>query len=69
MSKPEPTPPQSGLNPALRSRTDETHDTSVSSAAPADTASVQHEKGRAWPIIWVLVTLVCVAIAIWILLF
>lgn len=69
MSKPEPTPPQSNLNPALRRRTDETHDTTVSSAAPVDTASVQHEEGRAWPIIWVLVTLVCVAIAVWILVF
>jgi hypothetical protein len=65
MSEPERSRP--GLNPALRSRTDETHDTSISSAAPADTASVQREEGRAWPLIWVLVTLAGAALAVWIL--
>ena len=67
MSTPEQPPSASGLNPALRHRTDETYDTSVSSLAPADTASVQNERGRTWPIIWAVVTLACVAIAIWIL--
>lgn len=67
MRTPERPQPQSNLNPALRSRTDETHDTTVSSEAPADTASVQRQEGRAWPIIWAVVTLVGVALTVWIL--
>lgn len=65
MKEPKNAPPS--LNPTLQSRTDQTHDTSVSSAAPADTASVQREEGRGWPLTWALVTLVCVALAVWIL--
>ena len=53
------------LNPALKSRR-ETHDT-TSSAPPVDTASVQRQEGRAWPMIWLIVTLLCVAIAIYLL--
>lgn len=67
MSTPEAPHPNSGLNPELRSRTDQTHDTTVSSAAPADTASVQHQEDRTWPVIWALVTLGGVAFAVWIL--
>ncbi|MBY0329258.1 MAG: hypothetical protein K2X49_01135 [Acetobacteraceae bacterium] len=67
MSNPDPRHPQPSLNPALRNRTDDTYDTTVSSAAPADTASVQRQEGRAWPIIWALVTLVGAALAVWIL--
>ena len=54
------------LNPALKSRTETTYDTK-SSAAPADTASVQREEGRAWPMIWLIVALICVAITIYLL--
>jgi hypothetical protein len=54
------------LNPALKSRKETTYDT-TSSAAPVDTASVQREEGRAWPMIWLIVTLLCVAIAIYLL--
>jgi hypothetical protein len=52
------------LNPALKRRTETTHDT-TSSAAPVDTASVQRQEGRAWPMIWLIVTLLCVAIALY----
>ena len=58
---------EAGLNPALKTRTDTTHDTTESSRPPAETASVQHEEGRAWPIVWLVVTLVCVLLAVWIL--
>jgi hypothetical protein len=59
--------PQQGteLNPALKKRTDETHDTSRSSPSPVATASVQRQEGKAWPMIWLLVTIVCVLIAIY----
>lgn len=56
-----------GLNPALKQRRDTTHDTSRQSPAPADTASVQREEGRAWPIIWLLVTVLSVAITVYLL--
>jgi hypothetical protein len=67
MPDPDP-PPRQGmeLNPALKKRTEETHDTSKSSLAPVATASVQREEGRAWPMIWLIVTIVCVLIAIYI---
>ena len=54
------------LNPALKSRKETTHDTTPS-APPVDTASVQRQEGRAWPMIWLIVTLLCVAIAIYLL--
>jgi hypothetical protein len=54
-----------GLNPALKSRTETTHNTSTQSPAPLDTASVQREEGRAWPMIWLVVTLVGVLILLY----
>jgi hypothetical protein len=58
-----------GLNPALKTRTDASHDTSESSLPPAETASVQREEGRAWPIVWMVVTVLGGLIAVWILFF
>lgn len=58
-----------GLNPALKTRTDTTHDTTHPTRAPADSASVQHEEGRGWPMIWLVVTIVCVVLALWIFFF
>lgn len=54
-----------GLNPALKSRTDTTHNTSRASPAPLETASVQREEGRAWPIIWLVATIVGVVILLY----
>lgn len=56
-----------GLNPALKHRTDTTHDTGRSSRPPSETASVQREEGRAWPMIWLVVTVVGVLVALYIL--
>ena len=53
------------LNPALKRRKDATHDTTESSRAPADTTSVQREEGRAWPMIWLVATLLGVLVAFW----
>lgn len=53
------------LNPALKSRTDTTHDTSTSSPPPADSVSVQREEGRAWPMIWLTVTVVGVILVLY----
>ena len=63
-------PEGTGLNPALRIRTDTTHDTSESTRPPADTASVHRgEEGRGWPIVWMVVTILCVLLALWIFFF
>ena len=56
-----------GLNPALKTRTDSSHDTSESSRSPAESASVQREEGRGWPLVWLVVAIVGALIAIWIL--
>lgn len=58
-----------GLNPALKTRKDATHDTSESSRAPAETASVQRQEGRGWPIAWLVVVILGALIAAWILFF
>lgn len=55
------------LNPSLKSRIETSHNTSRPSRAPHETASVQHEEGRAWPMIWMVVTLLGIAIAIYLL--
>jgi hypothetical protein len=63
-----PTPEEGPLNPALKSRTDHVYDTSNSSPAPIDTASAKEGEGEGWPIIWLVVTVVCVVLAIFFLL-
>lgn len=67
--KPDGRSAERGLNPALKTRTDTTHDTTSPTRAPADSASVQHEEGRGWPMIWLVVTVVCAVLALWILFF
>lgn len=57
-----------GLNPTLKRRTDATHDTTRRTPAPADSASVQREEGRWWPLVWAAVVIVGVLITIWLLL-
>lgn len=53
------------LNPALKSTTDTTVDTTHRTPAPVSTTSAKEGQGEGWPWIWVVVTLVCVAIAIY----
>lgn len=53
------------LNPALKSETETVYDTKVSSPAPIETASAKQNEGEGWPIIWLVVTVVCVALAIY----
>ncbi len=65
--KPEAPAHDPRLNPALKNRTDATHDTSISSPAPAESASVQHEEGRHWPWVWAVVVLVGIVVVLWIL--
>ena len=54
-----------GLNPALRQRTEQVHDTSRPTLPPADSASVQHEEGRAWPMVWLVAAILGLVLGIW----
>jgi hypothetical protein len=56
------------LNPALKSRSETTYDTNSSTPAPVDTASAKEGEGEAWPIVWLVVFILCVAVAIYYLL-
>lgn len=62
-----PNDDRAGLNQSLKRRTDDTHPTEGSSPAPADSASVQREEARSWPMIWAVVTIVGLLIVVWIL--
>ena len=53
------------LNPALKSGTETAHDTRSTSPPPYDTASAREGEGEGWPILWLVVILVCVAIAVY----
>ena len=61
-------PEDAPLNPALKSTTETTHDTTHSSPAPVDTTSAKENEGEGWPIIWLVVTVICVVLALYFLL-
>ena len=52
------------LNPALKSTTETVYDTEHSSPPPIDTTSAQEGEGESWPVVWLIVTVICVALAI-----
>ena len=57
-------PDDAPLNPALKSRTDTVYDTDKPTPAPIDTASSKGG-GERWPMVWLIVTIICVAFAIY----
>ena len=61
-------PRDAPLNPALKSETETVYDTKVSSRAPIETTSARENEGEGWPVIWLVVTAVCVVLAIYFLL-
>ncbi|MFC0199577.1 hypothetical protein [Paracoccus rhizosphaerae] len=54
-----------GLNPALKSELETAHDNRISSAAPIETASVQRDEGRSWPIVWAVVVILSALLVLW----
>ena len=52
------------LNPALKSTTETVYDTEHSSPPPIDTTSAKEGEGEGWPIVWLIVTVIGVALAI-----
>lgn len=61
-------PKDAPLNPALKSGTETVYPTETSTPAPFDSASTKGRGGEGWPIIWLVVTVVGVALAIYFLL-
>ena len=53
------------LNPALKSERETVYPTRESSPAPIDTTSATENEGEGWPVIWLIVTIVGVALAIY----
>ncbi len=53
------------LNPALKSRTETVYDTKSRSPAPYDTTSAKEGEGEGWPVAWLVVTIVGVALAVY----
>ena len=62
---PRDQPTEAPLNPALKSRTETVYDTRSTTPAPFDTASAKEGEGEAWPIIWLIVTVIGVLLAVY----
>ena len=61
-------PREAPLNPALKSETETVYPTKKSSPAPIETTSAKENEGEGWPVIWLVVTLVCIALGVYFLL-
>ena len=58
-------PRDAPLNPALKSAKETVYETKVASAAPIETTSARENEGEGWPVIWLVVTVVGIALAIY----
>ncbi len=68
MASPTQDDPQDApLNPALKSTTETVYDTRNPSPAPIDTTSASEGEGEGWPVIWLVVTVVGIAITVYLL--
>lgn len=56
------------LNPALKSTTETSHNTEHVTPAPIDTASTKKGEGEGWPLIWLGVFVLCLAVTIYLVL-
>lgn len=55
------------LNPALKITSETAYDTDHITPAPIDTASAKEGEGEAWPLIWLVVVVICVAVVVYLL--
>lgn len=62
----QPDEPSSGagLNPALKAERDTSHDVRRS-PGPLETTGAHEGQGGVWPIVWLVVTVVGIALAVW----
>lgn len=59
-------PADSSLNPALHREIDKSHGETFEGTDPMRTVSVKDpDEGKAWPIVWAVVAIVCLAVAIY----
>lgn len=58
-------PTEGPLNPALKKTTETVYDTERVTPAPIDTTSAKEGGGEGWPVIWLIVVAICVALAIY----
>lgn len=66
MSDPQrDTATEAPLNPALKSRTDQTYDTDHTTPAPFDSASAKEGEGEGWPIVWLAVAVIGVILVVY----
>lgn len=61
-------PKDAPLNPALKSETETVYPTKESSRAPIETTSAKENEGEGWPVIWLVVTIICGIFAVYFLL-
>jgi hypothetical protein len=66
MNMPEARDPkgESSLNPTLQARTESTYDT-TSSPAPVDTVSATEGEGEGWPLVWLFLAIIGVALTVY----
>ena len=65
MIDPKDEPQNVPLNPALKSEAETVYETKVSSPAPIETTSAKENEGETWPIVWLLVTFLGLALAVY----
>lgn len=64
----DPTPSRTEdapLNPALKRRSETVYDTDHRTPPPIETASSKEGGGEGWPWVWLVVTVVCIVLAVW----
>ena len=61
-------PEEAPLNPALKSTTETVYPTGASTPAPLESTNAHAGQGGGWPIVWLIVTIVGVALALYFLL-
>ncbi|MCA0892494.1 hypothetical protein [Microbulbifer agarilyticus] len=59
-------PKDSDLNPDLRAKTDETYGPDQQGRDPMETISSTGKEGREWPVVWIVVAILCVLISLFI---
>lgn len=61
------TPVEGPLNPALKQTNETVYDTTRVTPAPIDTASAKQGEGEGWPVVWLVIVVLCVLVTIYIL--
>ena len=62
---PNDRPVDAPLNPALKSTTETVYNTETSTPAPLETTNAHAGQGGGWPIVWLVVTIVGIALVLY----